>query len=99
MEIGATSLNTSTIWKLLGLSVIDSWLLFGILLCSSEVVILVNTSIESHHFLSEIDTEVVYLNVFALEEGWQEVFGQAVGVVSIELGELLAISIGCCFFL
>ena len=51
------------------------------------------------HAAAQIDAEVVNDDVLALQEGREEVSGEAVSVILVQLGELLAVGVFANFFL
>ena len=68
-------------------------------LCISKVVIVVHFSVDIKHFLAGFDAEVFNAHILALEEGWEEVASDAVGIFSVEATKLFSVLVRCSFSL
>lgn len=57
----------------------------------SEVIVGIDLPVNSEHLLAEIDAEILDADVFALEEGGQELFGDTISVFAVEAAKFLSV--------
>ena len=57
----------------------------------AEVVVGVNFAVEGEHLLANVDAEVVDVHVLALEEDWQELLGEALSVLFVQLRQVFSV--------
>ena len=65
----------------------------------SEVIRSVDLLVQGHHAGAQIHAEVVDHHVLTLQERRQELFREAISVLLVDLGKLLAVTIGRNFLL